>query len=454
MSDPMTDRLPPHNKEAERGVLGGILRDPETLHDVQEILTVDNFYFDAHQKVYQAIADLTNEHQPIDLVLLFERLKKNDQDKDVGGPEFLAELWESVQTGANVEYYAKIVRDMAMVRSLIHAGTEILRDAYDRTQSAEEMVSVAERKIMDIARAGVVGETQTIAVALKDAFNRIDARAGKDTLGISGISTGFADLDNITAGLQNSELVIVAARPSVGKTAFAINLIRNIIVEDKLPVLFFSLEQSRIELAERLLCSQSRVDSHKIRKGHLNSEDIGKLMDAGDLLRRTRLYIDDTPSRSMLQIGATARRLKKKHEKDGGLRMIVIDYLQLIEPENRRDPRQEQVAQISRRLKHLARELVIPVVALAQVNRASEDRQDHKPRLADLRESGSIEADADTCMMLHRPGMYDGEQDDNILDVIIAKQRNGPTGEIRLTYLKQFMRYENHIADVRFGDGM
>src|ERR1700722_9699903 len=293
MSDPMTDRLPPHNKEAERGVLGGILRDPETLHVAQEILTVDNFYFDAHQKVYQVIGDLTNEHQPIDLVLIIERLKKNKQLEDVGGPEFLWELWESVQTGANVEYYAKIVRDMAMIRSLIHASTEILRDAYDRTQSAEEMVSVAERKIMDIAKAGIVGETKTISDTLKEAFNRIDSRAGKDSLAISGISTGYVDLDNITAGLQNSELVIIAARPSVGKTAFALNLVRNIIVEDKLPVLFFSLEQSRIELAERLLCSQSRVDSHKIRKGHLNSEDIGKLMDAGDLLRRTRLYIDD-----------------------------------------------------------------------------------------------------------------------------------------------------------------
>jgi replicative DNA helicase len=273
---------------------------------------------------------------------------------------------------------------------------------------------------------------------------------GRDALSISGISTGYADLDTITAGLQNSELVIVAARPSVGKTAFALNLVRNIIIEEKLAVLFFSLEQSRNELAERLLCCQGQVDSHKVRTGHLNSDDTQKLMDAGDILRRSRLYIDDTPSRSMLQIAATARRLKKKHEKEGGLRLIVIDYLQLIEPENRRDPRQEQVAQISRRLKFLARELVIPVVALAQVNRASEDRQDHKPRLADLRESGSIEQDADTCMMLHRPGKFDGTQDDNILEVIIAKQRNGPTGEVTLTYLKQFMRFENHRPDVGY----
>ena len=451
MSDSMSDRLPPHNRDAERGVLGGILRDPETLSEVQQLLTVENFYFDAHQKVYQTIQDLTNEHQPIDLVLIHERLNQNKQLEDVGGAAFLADLWESVQTGANVEYHARIVRDTAMVRNLIHASTEILRDAYDRTQSAEEMVSQAERKIMDIAKAGVVGEVGTLTQTIQKVYERIDERKLRG-LAISGVSTGYVDLDTITAGMQKSELVIVAARPSIGKTSFALNMVRNMIIEENIPVLFFSLEQSRIELAERLLCCHARVDSHKIRTGHLNAEDIQKLMDAGDMLRKTSLYIDDTPSRSMLQIAATARRLWKKHEKDrGGLGLVVIDYLQLIEPENRRDPRQEQVAQISRRLKHLARELNIPVIALAQVNRASEDRQDHKPRLADLRESGSIEQDADTCMMLHRPGKYDGAEEDKVLDVIIAKQRNGPTGEVRLTYLKQYMRFENHQPDVGYG---
>jgi replicative DNA helicase len=246
----------------------------------------------------------------------------------------------------------------------------------------------------------------------------------------------------------------------VHNTALSLNLVRNVITDynpshgERGPVvLFVSLEMSRIELAERLLCCEARVDSHKVRKGHLSSDDIQKLMDAGDVLRKARLYLDDTPSRSMIQIAATARRLQKKHERDGGLRLVVIDYLQLVEPENRRDPRQEQVAQISRRLKFLARELAIPVVALAQVNRASEDRQDHKPRLADLRESGSLEQDADTVMILHRPGRFDGTQEDNILEVIVAKQRNGPTGEVTLTYLKQFNRYENYIADAGYSDG-
>lgn len=451
MSDAMTDRLPPHSREAEEGVIGGLLRDPDVLSSVLQIIRADNFYFDAHQKVFQAVVDLYNDNQPIDLVLVHEKLRKNKQLDDVGGPRFLAELWERVPTGANAEYHAKIVRDNAMIRSLIHAGNEVLRDAYDRTQSADELVAQAERKVMDIARAGMIGETKTLGEVVREAFDRIDSRVGKENLSISGLPTGYVDLDNYTAGLQNSELIIVAARPSVGKTAFALNLVRHIITEEQAPVLFFSLEMARVELAERLLACQSRVDSHKIRKGHLDANDIQKLMDAGDILRKARLYIDDTPTRSMLQIAATARRLMKKEEKNGGLKAIMIDYLQLIEPESRRDPRQEQVAQISRRLKILARDLKIPVVALAQVNRASEDRQDHKPRLSDLRESGSIEQDADTVMMLHRPGKFDGTQEDNVLEIILAKQRNGPTGEVTLTYLKQYMRYENYIADVGYG---
>jgi replicative DNA helicase len=464
MSDPLTDRLPPHSKEAERGVLGGILRDPDTLPDVQLILRADNFYFDSHQKIYQAICELSTENQPIDLVMVHERLKKNKHLEDVGGHQGLGELWESVPTGMNVEYHAQIVRDTAMIRSLIHAGNEILRDSYDRTQSAEQLVSQAERKIMDIARAGLIGETKTLKEAIFEAHSRIDSRMGKDgsDLSISGLPTGYNDVDTLLAGLQRSELVIIAARPSVGKTAFALNIVRNIITShhhkhDSPPaMLLVSLEMSRIELAERLLCCQSRVDSHKLRKGHLSSDDISKLMEAGDVLNKARLYLDDTPSRSMIQIAATARRLHKKHEKDGGLRLVVIDYLQLIEPENRRDPRQEQVAQVSRRLKFLARELNIPGIAMAQVNRASEDRQDHKPRLADLRESGSIEQDADTVMMLHRPGKFDGTQEDNILEVIIAKQRNGPTGEVSLTWHKEYNRYENYIPDVGYsgGDGV
>jgi replicative DNA helicase len=256
----------------------------------------------------------------------------------------------------------------------------------------------------------------------------------------AGVPTGYTDLDKILAGMQKSELIIVAARPSVGKTSFALNVVRNVLKEG-MPVLFVSLEQARIELAERLLCCQALVDSHKLRKGYLNEEEFGKLMDASGTLCETKLFIDDTPGQSMLRIAANARRLKLRHD----LRLVVIDYLQLIDPDNKRDSRQEQVASISRRLKFLARELHIPVMALAQVNRSSEDRQDHKPRLSDLRESGALEQDADTVLLLHRPELREPGQHEGIVEVIVGKQRNGPTGEVTLYYRKEFMRFENHM---------
>lgn len=435
------------------GVLGSVFRDNHVLNDVQNIVRAENFYFDAHQKIFQAMSDLSNEAKPIDLVIMHEMLKQRQQLEDIGGSQYLVELWQSAPTAANAEYYAKIVRDKAIVRNLIHTNTELLRDAYDGIMSPDELLAMAERRILEIAELGVTGDTYPIETVLKAAFDRIDDRAGKPNLDVSGIATGFVDLDTMTAGMQNSELVIIAARPSVGKTAFALNVVRHAAVEDHVPVFFVSLEMARIEIAERLLACQARVDSFKIRKGALNADDISRLMSAGDALRgnprqgHVKLFIDDTPSQTMLRIAANARRLKQRH----GLQLVVIDYLQLIEPENRRDPRQEQVAQISRRLKFLARELLIPVIALAQVNRASEDRQDHRPRLSDLRESGSIEQDADTVMMLHRPGRVDKSVEDNTLEVIVEKQRNGPTGAVTLTYIKQYMRYENFAPEVGFG---
>lgn len=455
MSDHLPpDRLPPQSKEAEMGVIGSVLRDNAVLSEILQVIRPDNFYYDAHQKIFQAIIDLYNEAKPVDTVILFEELKKRKQLDDVGGVAYIAELWDAAPTAANAEYYARIVREKAIVRNLIHASTELLRDAYDGVMPADELLGMAERKVLEIAEKGTTGETKTLGDAMREAFERIDARA-TGNLSEVGVPTGFLDLDNLTAGLHENELVILAARPGIGKTAFALNMVRHVIVEERMPVFFVSLEMARIELAERLLACQSRVDSFKLRKGHLSADDTQKLMDAGDKLKGgprdpVKLFIDDTPSQTMLRIAANARRLKLKH----GLRLVVIDYLQLIEPENRRDPRQEQVAQISRRLKFLAKELHIPVIALAQVNRASEERQDHTPRLSDLRESGSIEQDADTVMILHRPGRFGGEaQEDNVLEVHVAKQRNGPTGEVTLTYLKQYMRYENYAADLGTGYG-
>jgi replicative DNA helicase len=447
---PGSDRLPPHSRDAERSVLGSMLRDNAVINDVLQYLnSAEGFYFDAHQKIFNAIKTIYNDGHPVDTLILSNYLQQAKQLEDIGGSIYLGELWDSAPTAANAEYYAKIVREKAITRSLIHASTEILRDAYDQAQPAEEMLGAAERKVLDIADKGVTSNTYTLYSALNDAYTRIDQRAGrKDPNAISGVASGFVDLDQLTAGFQNSELIILAARPSVGKTAMALNIVRHVIVEERLPVLFVSLEQTRVEMAERLLAAQARVDSHKLRKGHLSGDDISKLHAAGDVLRPAQLFIDDSPSQGMLRIAANARRLRIREPK---IRLVVIDYLQLIEPENRRDPRQEQVAQISRRLKHLARELEIPVMALAQVNRTSEDRQDHRPRLADLRESGSIEQDADTCLMLHRPGRFDGDKEDNVVEVIVAKQRNGPTGDITLAWIKQYMRFENYAGDGAFG---
>jgi replicative DNA helicase len=438
------ERLPPQSAEAERSVLGSMLRDNGVIGDVVLIVRAENFYADAHQKVFAAIIALYEQGKPVDLVVLAEELKQRGHLDDVGGYAALAALWDAAPTAANAIYYARIVRDKAQVRNLIHAGTEILRDAYDQVQPADELVEAAERKILEIAQAGITGQTYTLADALTTAFDRIDRiHSGESS---AGLATGFTDLDEITAGLHDSEMVLVAARPSVGKTSFAINLVRNIVVEGRQAVFLVSLEQSRVELAERLLCCQARVDSHRLRKGTLAADDMDRLMDGAGVLRGAKLFIDDSPAQGMLRIAANARRLKLRQD----IRLVVIDYLQLIEPENRRDPRQEQVAQISRRLKFLAKELQIPVVALAQVNRASEDRQDHRPRLADLRESGSLEQDSDTVLILHRPDRYEPGQHEGVIEVIVAKQRNGPTGEITLAYLKQFMRFEDYAPGTPF----
>jgi replicative DNA helicase len=418
-----------------------MLRDNVVIGDVLQILRPDNFYLDAHQKICQAVTSLYDQGHPVDLVVLAEELKTRKQIEDIGGYGYLGQLWDAAPTAANAEYYARIVRDKAIIRHLISSSNEILRDAYDQAMAADELLESAERKILDIAEMGITGQTFTLAQALTEAYDRIDTRQQNDQTSISGLPTGFIDLDEKTAGLQNSELIIMAARPSHGKTALAMNIARHVAVEDNQPVFVVSLEQSRIELAERLLCCQARVDSHKLRKGHLSSQDMQKLIEAGGVLRNAPLFIDDTPGQGMLRVAANARRLKLREK----IKLVVIDYLQLIEPDNRRDSRQEQVAHISRRLKFLARELQIPVMALAQVNRSSEDRTDHKPRLADLRESGSIEQDADTVMLLHRPEMYEAGQHEGVLEIHIAKQRNGPTGEISLTFLKQFMRFENFV---------
>lgn len=439
-----TQRLPPHNREAEKGILGSLMRDNRLIPDIVQMVRAEDFYVFAHQKIFEAITHLNIEQgKPVDTVTLGELLNEKKLLEDVGQLPYLVELWEAAPTSGSAEYYAHIVREKSISRHLIHACNDLEKEAFDESMPADEMLGNAERRILEIAQLGVTGHTKTLQEAITAAWDRLDARKKTGHQEYSGIPTGYVDLDSLTAGMQNSELIIIAARPSVGKTSFALNIIRHVIVDEGQPVLFVSLEQSRIELAERLLCCQARVDSHRVRKGTISAEDMEKLMVASDIFHQTKLFIDDTPGQNMLRIAANARRLKLRHD----IRLVVIDYLQLIDPDNRRDSRQEQVAAISRRLKFLARELDIPVIALAQVNRSSEDRQDHRPRLSDLRESGAIEQDADTVMLLHRPEIHEPGQHEGVVEVIVGKQRNGPTGDVNLTYIKQYMRFENFAVE-------
>lgn len=436
----LNSRMPPNNLEAERMVLGSMIRHNATIPDVVQLLTQEAFYHDHHQKLYAAVMAVYDRRQMVDLVLLANHLKEVNQLDDVGQYGYLVELWDGSPTGANVEHYAEIVRDKYLLRSLLVVGQQIAQSAMKPDGPAVEVMDAAERQIFELAHWGQTGKPVMLQEAISEAFDRIDKRAESGRTEYSGIPTGFIDLDDKLAGLQDSELVLVAARPSVGKTAFGLALFRNLALAGH-AVFFVSLEMSRTELAERLLACHAQVDSHKLRRGMLNDDDSRKLFRAGEELAATApMVIDDTPGQGMLRIVANARRLKAKHN----LKAVFIDYLQLVEPDNRDAPRQEQVAGISRRLKFLAKELRIPVVAMAQVNRSSENRADNRPRLADLRESGSLEADADTVMLLHRPDLYSPGESEGVMEIIIGKQRNGPTGEVTLTFQKQWSRFENY----------
>ncbi|MCS7046417.1 MAG: replicative DNA helicase [Gemmataceae bacterium] len=443
------DRAPPHDREAERGILGSMLRDNALIPEIVQLVRASDFYIFAHQKIFEALVALAvTQGKPADPVTLANYLKENQLVEDTGGYAYIIELWDAAPSAGNHRYYAEIIRQKAIVRNLIHACNELAADAVDEARPPQELLDTAERRILEIAEQSVTGNTATLQEAIRDALTRLDVRNKKGDRGWGGVPTGFVDLDTLTAGFQESELIIIAARPSVGKTAFALNILRHVVVEEHMPALFVSLEQSRVEIAERLLCNQARLRSDRLRKGYLSMEERDRLHAAIDVLGQASLFIDDTPGQNMLRIAANARRLKLRHN----IRIVVIDYLQLIDPETRgRESRQEQVAVISRRLKFLARELKIPVVALAQVNRASEDRADHRPRLSDLRESGAIEQDADTVFLLHRPEYHEPGQKEGIVEVIVGKQRNGPTGEVTLYFEKEFMRFVNSAPEVPQG---
>jgi replicative DNA helicase len=442
------DRLPPQNLDAERGVLGSLLIDPQLCDDVALIVRADDFYADANQKLFGHLMAMHDEGKRVDMLLLRERLTQAGDFEAVGGPAYLAEVAQSVPYAANAVYYANIVREKATLRALIHASTEILRDAYDEGINPIEIVSQAEQKIFSVHDARSNDQIINAHDLMMEAFERIDARL-QGSEGV-GVPSGFTDLDRVTGGLHDSELVILAARPSMGKTALATNIAEYVAIESNTPTLFVSLEMARLEVAQRLLCSVGEIDAGKFRSGYISADERRKLVEVSAKLSTAPLFVDDTPNRTVTEIAACARRLKRKQ----GLRLIVIDYLQLIQPDDPRDPRQEQVAKMARRLKGLARELKVPVICLSQLNRQVEaGKEGHRPKLSHLRESGAIEQDADVVMFIHREEMYHSReeaQEKNLVgeaELIVAKQRNGPTADIKLVWQGKFTKFGNHARE-------
>jgi replicative DNA helicase len=437
------DRPLPYDLEAERGVLGAMLLLPDVCDDVALIVRPDDFYDDANRRIFEHMLAIHNDGRTIDPLLLMDRLKSAGVYDQIGGAATLAEMGKAVPRIANAVHYAQIVQQKSSNRSLIHAAAEILQESYDDNYSPSDLLNRAEQKIFQILDKQGQSNVTNIGNVLHLAMERIDARLrGEHTA--SGVETGLRDFDHLTGGLHNGELVILAARPSMGKTALALNMAEHAALKLRVPTLVVSLEMAALELGERILCSSARVNGHGLRNGILKKEDRLRLVEAAGLVSEAPLYIDDSPSRTVTEVAAAARRIKRRD----GLGLVVIDYLQLLQPDNESDPRQEQVAKIARRLKGLARELQVPLLVLAQLNRQA-DAGRETPKLSHLRESGAIEQDADVVMFVHREDYgLTGEEAQNQIDgpnakIIVAKQRNGPTGECRLQWVKQYTRFEN-----------
>ncbi len=429
--------------DAERAILGSILLKPNVCDDVALVVRPEDFCDESYQILYRHLLAMHDAGKRIDMTLVLERLRTAGDLERIGGVNSLTEVLESVPHAAHATHYADIVRDKAMLRSLIDAGSDILREAYDAFDEPRQLVSRAEERIFSILERRTNTEAKGISDVLQEALSRMDARM-KNEHALGGVETGFTELDSLCGGLHNSELSILAARPSMGKTAIAMNIAEHVSMNLKMPVLFVSLEMACLELADRLLCSSARVNGHRLRNGTISQEDRRRLVQKSSEISSAPLFIDDAPGRTLTEIAAVARRLKRKQ----GLSLIVIDYLQLIEPDNPRDPRQEQVARIARRLKMMSRELDIPVLCLAQLNRQAEASRDNRPRLNHLRESGAIEQDADVVFFVHREEYYqtndeDRERTKGQAEIIIAKQRNGPVGDIKLLWQSDFTRFVN-----------
>jgi len=433
----LIQKIPPNSLEAEQSVLGAMLLDKEAISAASEILKGDDFYREVHKEIFEAIIDIYNENNPVDLITLTEKLKGRNTLEAVGGITYLTQLMNIVPTTSNINHYVKIVEEKSLLRKLIKSSNDIISKCYDNPEDPLEVVDQAEKSIFNISLSKSSQGFVPIKEILTSNFDKIEElylNKGK----ITGIPTGFVDLDQKLSGLQRSDLILIAARPSMGKSALMMNIVHHAGVRENIPVAIFSLEMSKEQLSQRLLCAEALIDAHRLRTGDITEDEWIKLARAMGVLADKPIFIDDTPAISITEMRAKCRRLKLEH----GLGLIAIDYLQLMSGSNTYDSRQQEVSDISRSLKALARELDVPVVALSQLSRAPEMRADHRPILSDLRESGAIEQDADVVMFLYRDEYYHPDTEKkNIGEVIIAKQRNGPTGVVELVWLGQFTKF-------------
>ena len=436
----MTDRLekvPPQAIEAEQSVLGAMLLSKEAIDSVAQILKEKYFYRPEHRKIYKAIVDLYDKNEPADLITVSEELELRGQLESVGGRAYLATLAESTPSVVNAAHHAQIVLDKATLNRLIEAANSILTRVYEKNEDVDDLLDAAEQEIFAIKEEKLKGAVVPIKDILHETFKTIESYSERKG-NVTGVPSGFSDLDMLTSGFQNSDLVIIACRPSVGKTAFSLNVAEHVAVDNKIPVLIFSLEMSKEQITQRLLCSRARVSSHLLRTGRLADDQWTNLSIAVGPLSEAPIFIDDTPLLSVLEMRAKARRLKSSH----GLGLVIIDYLQLVQEPKNSESRQQAISYISRSLKALARELKIPVIALSQLSRQIELRgKDAKPQLSDLRESGALEQDADVVIFIHRPRDEEGHWGAEA-EIMLSKQRNGPTGVVPLTFVKDYARFE------------
>lgn len=432
-------RVPPQNIDAEKSVLGSLLIDEEAIGAAIEILDETWFYEQAHRQIFRAVLELYNQRKNVDLITLSDKLKSDGTLDQIGGVSYLSFLIDLVPSAANVEHYANIVKEKGVLRRLIRNATNIIAESYESTGNVDEVVDNAERLIFEVADLKQRTQSVHIKDLVRQSIEKLDFLYQRKQH-VTGIPTGFGKIDHMTSGLQNSDLIIIAGRPSMGKSALAISMAEYVGIEQKQGVAIFSLEMSKEQLVQRMLCSQARVDAHKVRSGFLAPADWPKLTAAAGRLSESKIFIDDTPAISVLELRAKARRLKANQ----GIELIILDYLQLMRSTVQSESRQQEISEISRSLKALARELSVPVIALSQLSRAVESRQDHKPQLSDLRESGAIEQDADLVVLLMREEYYNPtEENKGVADVMIAKQRNGPVGTVKLAFIKEYMRFEN-----------